>query len=237
MKRVLFNLLVGVSLLLCGAAVVFWFRSYHSAEDWAWQHFSYTTPAHAGQSDCVRIGTAGGVLTFFSSRFYWVQNNHEGTLYRYSKSQYLESIDPRIEYGSNARVWHQFSIARWHSGPAPTRRIVQDRLDAISTVGAQLSTVRSKTRADQRKQLQLEQQLVSLMSQPLPGTWLFAFSVPAWFIVILSLLLPMIKLRLVLRRGHRWNKGLCLACGYDLRATPQRCPECGAMPKKIGATA
>jgi hypothetical protein len=48
-------------------------------------------------------------------------------------------------------------------------------------------------------------------------------------------LLPSARVVLALRRRRQQRAGLCRVCGYDLRATPERCPECGAEPRVSGA--
>jgi hypothetical protein len=53
--------------------------------------------------------------------------------------------------------------------------------------------------------------------------------VPYWSVTAATALLPLGWTGQWLRsKGRRRKKlGLCRACGYDLRASPERCPECG----------
>ena len=54
-----------------------------------------------------------------------------------------------------------------------------------------------------------------------------ALVIPHWSIVLSTAALPLKRAVHALRRRRRYRAGLCLACGYDLRASPERCPECG----------
>jgi hypothetical protein len=53
-------------------------------------------------------------------------------------------------------------------------------------------------------------------------------SVPYWLPVSIFAVMPAVAAARHLRRARRLHSGLCPRCGYDLRATPHRCPECGA---------
>lgn len=49
---------------------------------------------------------------------------------------------------------------------------------------------------------------------------------PYWALFTFTTLLPLVRTWRWLRRRRR-GPGICPKCGYDLRASPDRCPECG----------
>jgi hypothetical protein len=59
------------------------------------------------------------------------------------------------------------------------------------------------------------------------GIW-----IPHWFLALLFAAMPAVRLRSIIRDRRRLRAGRCRICGYDLRASPDRCPECGTTAAK-----
>ena len=61
--------------------------------------------------------------------------------------------------------------------------------------------------------------------------------VPHWVVTLLLSALPVLWARRYQQRRRWASQGRCARCGYDLRATPEQCPECGALPEAAPAAA
>lgn len=61
-----------------------------------------------------------------------------------------------------------------------------------------------------------------------PGERSFGITVvPFWILIAIELFPICWKYRRIRKRSALASRGICPTCGYDLRATPRRCPECG----------
>jgi hypothetical protein len=72
---------------------------------------------------------------------------------------------------------------------------------------------------------------------PPSNTWTNAcgICVPIWFMMLCVGSYPAFCFRRGMkerREQFRVSRQLCVRCGYDLRATPDRCPECGVVPAR-----
>lgn len=59
-------------------------------------------------------------------------------------------------------------------------------------------------------------------------------AVCGWILLPLLVLAAIFSVKEMLARDERnarLRDGRCVKCGYDMRYTPSRCPECGAVPK------
>jgi hypothetical protein len=112
--------------------------------------------------------------------------------------------------GSVHSLGGTFVVIEQPAGPAPPRpRFRWSRRADVIPYGVNVRTalVRFDVRRDGNARI-----------------WLF----PQWPLVLAAALAPAVGV--VRRRRSRFIQGTCRACGYDLRATPGRCPECGAVP-------
>jgi hypothetical protein len=63
------------------------------------------------------------------------------------------------------------------------------------------------------------------------NAWVYRVDMYYLLFIPATILLPTVRFRLIplyaAWRSRQSQPGHCRACGYDLRATPDRCPECG----------
>ena len=60
-----------------------------------------------------------------------------------------------------------------------------------------------------------------------------SFFIPILLGLLFSSYPVVLFIRGPLRRHRRRKRGLCVPCGYDLRGSPKRCPECGTEIEKL----
>ena len=202
-RRKLFNLSAAVSLVLCAATLVLWVRS-HADADSVWV-------GHDGVRDGMYwsrdfgVMSVGGVLALIST------SAREGPI----------DANPRLFKRRAARGW------RWSAGLAgPADRYRAEyvpRRTVLERAGFSYARHHLYNGYDARGDAAF----------PPNAVWSHTYrtaraGIPHWLVCGATALLPAVAVWR--RRRDRLAAiaaGHCSRCGYDLRASPERCPECG----------
>jgi hypothetical protein len=179
MKRRVFTICSGVSLVLFVAVVVLWVRSHGSTDRIDWRN--------ERGSRSVRTARGHAVLYLYVADLSDRPDRHHGPRYQHEDHPSVPFNTLILMAGergetSYSREWAGFA---WHE----RRNVRLGRLHVIAVM-------------------------------------------PFWSIAAATGALPVawavVRVRSALRARRR-HAGVCASCGYDLRATPGRCPECGVV--------
>jgi hypothetical protein len=203
-RRRLFNLAAAVSLVLCVGTVALWVRSY-SVVDVVGR---YILQPSTGLYSRVTLGSAGGSICC--------------TIAKTTGGSYPTRF---------AEEWAKGDTTFWkydHARLAPP--------DSPSTMWERIGFVHHVFESDSSGAAPVvgrtAQGLIITVAMPGGTENHRTLGIPHWVFVLALLVLPLLRFLWVRRQNSRAKQGCCIECGYDLRATPDRCPECGAEAKR-----
>lgn len=209
MKRLIFNLTVCVFLLLFLGTLFLWVRG-RSVRDGIW--YTTDTVRYSVHSSHGRIWfwrlTGGRVAT----DYVWATpaKLHPGFVWDSTPDSYYERVGKRPK-GQSASV-----TADQYISAAPTVSYPRDP-NGADWQAAGFRYFRTNTWIP-----------IAQMQGTYPRTQSTALFIPHWALAVIFGLLSTAGLIPILRRSYRRRHGLCPNCGYDLRGSPDRCPECGS---------
>ena len=216
-RRRLLGALSLLSLVLCGVTVVLWVRSYWVADRLTIRRAHYRQ-AGSNEEDAEMSPYRGRVTA------YEIQFNRGSILLHMDRSvELLLFLGPE-----NLREWKQ----DWPEGTL----VMWNRDEAYPTVLAQFGVFGLAN-----EHVVLDRWVFffgtadSTGFSSFPTSYVTEASVPAWFVVTLFAIPFSVRLVRYARSHLRKKPGHCPACGYDVRATPRRCSECGW--REVGADA
>jgi hypothetical protein len=207
MRRHVLNLLTGLSLLLFIAIVVMWARSYR-VYDALGQWYRHTDATDYGGR---RVETRL-VMTFGG----------------------VESVNGTLGFGAYRWEQAKHSVAtfamEWEPVPDVDRLGVERVVPVARPAGVAFGSADTTVRGG------LGFYFLTSPQWPVAGG-LRAVDIPYDLLALLAAAGPACRYALAARRRRRRRLGLCPRCGYDLRASPGRCPECGRAAPPVLACA